>query len=112
MPGRLAKLLRRPAPPSWLACEACGSRSVCPLEWAPIDENRWWAACRCGECGHRHEPVVSNEQAASWDIELVRQTGAIEREAERLDRERMIAETNAFAAALRRDLIDAADFAY
>ncbi len=111
MPGRLAKLLRLSAPPSWLACEACGSRCVCPLDWAPLDEDRWWAACRCGECGHRHEPVLSNEQAASWDIELDRQTSAIAREAERLDRERMVAETKAVAAALRRDLIDAADFA-
>lgn len=111
MPGPLAKLLRWTARPSWLACEACGSRYVCPLEWEPVDEETWWVACRCGECGHRHEVVLSNQQAAHWDVALCCQTQAIEREIARLDRQRMLAETAAFTAALQHDLIDAADFA-
>src|SRR6266545_6025667 len=98
MPGSLAKLFRRNARPSWLACEACGSRYVCPLDWDPVDEETWWVACRCGECGHRHEALLLNEQAADWDVELFRQTAAIEREFARLDRERMTAEAAAFTA--------------
>jgi hypothetical protein len=111
MPGPLARLLRRRPRPSWLACGACGSRYVCPLEWAPLDEETWWVACRCGECGHRHDVFLQNAQAAEWDVELCRQTEVIEREVARLDRERMTAEAAAFTAALRSDLIDAADFA-
>jgi len=111
MPGLLAKLLRLTARPSWLACEGCGSRYVCPLDWDPVDEETWWVACRCGECGHRHEVVLSNRQAADWDVVLCLQTAVIEREIARLDRERMTAEAATFTAALRHDLIDAADFA-
>ena len=111
MSASLAKLFRRTARPSWLACGACRSRYVCPLDWNPVDEETWWVACRCGECGHRHEALLSNGQAAHWDVELFRQTAAIEREVERLDRERMATEAAAFTAALRHDLIDAADFA-
>jgi hypothetical protein len=111
MPASLAKLFRRTARPAWVACEGCGSRYVCPLDWQPIDEETWWVACRCGECGHRHEAFLSNEQAARWDIELCGQTAAIEREIARLDRERMVAEAASFTAALRHHLIDAADFA-
>jgi hypothetical protein len=111
MPGPLARLLRITARPSWLACEACGSGYVCPLDWAPVDAQTWLVACRCGECGHRHEAHLTNDQAARWDLELCRQTAAIERAIERLDRERMAAEAAAFTAALQRDLIDAGDFA-
>ncbi len=84
---------------------------MCPLEWEPLDEDNWWIACRCGECGHHREALLSNAQAASWDVELCRQTDAIARAADRLDRERMTAEATAFTAALRLDLIDATDFA-
>jgi hypothetical protein len=111
MPGPFTKLLRWTARPSWLACEGCRGRYVCPLEWEPVDEQTWWVACRCGACGHRHEVLLSNVQAAHWDVELCRQTAAIEREIARLDRERMAAEAASFTAALRHDLIDAADFA-
>ena len=111
MPGPLARLRRWVARPPWIACEGCGGRYVCPLDWDPVDEETWWVACRCGECGHRHEAFLSNEQAAHWDVELCRQTAAIERELARLDRERMAAEAACFTAALRHDLIDAADFA-
>jgi hypothetical protein len=111
MPGSLARLLRRAPPASWLACEACGSRCVCPLDWEAVDDEHWWVACRCGECGHRHEVRLSNAQAACWDVELCRQTDEIARAAQQLDRERMSAQADAFIAALRRDLVTPADFA-
>ena len=55
--------------------------------------------------------TYSNAEAAAWDLELDRQTRPIELEWRRLDRERMAREGDAFVIALRRDLIDAADFA-
>jgi hypothetical protein len=110
MPGPLARILRRSPRPSWLACEECGSRFVCPMDWTPADDSTWWAACRCGECGHWHEVYLSNTQAAEWDVELLRQADEIAYAAARLDRERMKVQTTAFVAALRHDLIDAADF--
>jgi hypothetical protein len=56
------------------------------------------------------EVVLSNAQAAALDIVLNRQMAAISAAADRLDAERMADAAEAFAAALRRDLIVAADF--
>ncbi len=110
MPGLLDRILRRTRP-SWIACEQCRSRFVCPIEWETADEDHWRITCRCGACGAWHDASLTNDEAAVWDVELDRQSAVIERAVQRLDRERMSAEVEAFAAALRRDLIDAADFA-
>jgi hypothetical protein len=53
---------------------------------------------------------VSNEEAASYQADLDRGVAKIASTVARLDRERMIAESDAWAAALERDLIDPGDF--
>jgi hypothetical protein len=66
---------------------------------------------RCGECGHEREIVATAAQAVAFDVELDRQQAAMSAVADRLSRDRLAVEVEAFAAALANDLIDADDFA-
>jgi hypothetical protein len=94
-----------------LECLICRSGFVCPMEWGAADDAHWWPLSRCRECGVWSEIVITNQQAGRLDLVLDRQQRAIHRAAARLEAERMAAEAEAFIDALRRDLIDAADFA-
>jgi hypothetical protein len=105
----LSRLVPRRRPE--LACSGCGSDFLCPIHWETADEDHWRIDARCGACGLWHALHLTNAQAAAWDVELDRQTEPIKREFRRLDRERMAREVEVLAAALQRDLIDAADFA-
>ena len=92
-------------------CTSCGSAYVNPVTWREHDELRWWMRLRCGgECGFVREVVVSNEEAAFYEADLDRGVAKIASAVARLDRERLIAESDAWAAALERDLIDPSDF--
>lgn len=80
------------------------------MEWGAVDDHRWWVLSRCGDCGVWAEVVLTNAQAATLDLALDRQMAEIRAAADRLDAERMADAVDAFAAALRRDLVVAADF--
>ena len=84
---------------------------MCLMDWEPAGELHWLIGLRCGECGAWREALVTNEEAHAFDLELGRQTAEIARALERLDRERMTADIDTLVAALRHDLVDAADFA-
>ena len=99
-----------PADHGRLYCPRCRAPFVCPIDWGTFGDDQWWVLSRCGECGDWSETLISNAQAARLDIELNRQQALIRRAAERLEAERMAVEADTFIAALRRDLIDAADF--
>jgi hypothetical protein len=94
-----------------LACSGCGRDFLCPIDWEPVDDDHWQIDARCGACGLWHALRLTNAQTAAWEVELDRQTRPIQLELRRLDRERMAREAEGFIGALRRDLIDAADFA-
>jgi hypothetical protein len=83
---------------------------MCPIAWDASGESHWLIHLRCGECGARRDALATNEEAEAFDVELDRQTAPIARALERLDRERVTAEVEAFVAALQRDLVDAGDF--
>ena len=74
------------------------------------DEASWWILARCGDCETWEEIVVSNEQAALLDQELDQQMTAMIQAADRLDAERMAAQSQAFVQALNANAIVAADF--
>jgi hypothetical protein len=81
------------------------------IEDAEIDGVRMRVALRCAECETWRRVVVT-----IWMLEAYRRGLALDREqmAEtlaRLEHDRMVAATHAFIAALRRDLVDPADFA-
>jgi hypothetical protein len=116
---RLKVLLRRlagpkyplPMPSGRLAhCERCDSDFVNPVSWHELGDTSWWIRLRCGECGAVREVEVSDEEAKRFDDELDRGLQKIVATVARLERERMIAYTNALTVALERDLIDPGDF--
>ncbi len=112
---RLTRSRSRPAPTPRrrpvLACPACGSDRICPIEWETAGDHHWSMLLRCGECQSWVQATVGNEQAAALDLELDRQQAEIADAAAALAAERMAADVEAFTAALELDLVDADDFA-
>ena len=94
-----------------LACPACGSDRICPIDWAPAGDHHWWLLLHCGECLAWVQATVGNEQAAALDVELDRQQAEIKAALASLEAERMATDVEAFIAALEHDLVDADDFA-
>ena len=94
-----------------LACPACGSDRICPIDWATAGDDHWWLLMHCGECLAWVQATVGNEQAAALDIELDRQQAEIRDALASLEAERMAADVEAFTTALELDLVDADDFA-
>ena len=66
---------------------------------------------RCGACDTYRDVTAADDVARAYDRDLERGMRAIRVELERMDRERMTDQADAFVVALQRDLIDAADFA-
>lgn len=89
----------------------CGDDFVNPVEWETEGDDHWRMLLRCGSCGVSREVTVTHDEAQRFDRELNRRAQPIARTADRLERDRMKRETEALIAALRLDLIDAADFA-
>jgi hypothetical protein len=100
-----------PAHRGLATCALCAQDAVAPVEWEPVGQDRWWMALRCGGCGTAIEVVVPDAVAERYDRELARDTVAIRRTADGLERERMHAEAEAFIGALRDGLVGPADFA-
>lgn len=91
-------------------CSACGADFVYPVDWTPHDERHWWMLLRCGGCGTSREETVPDHVAEAYDRELDRAQHHIRRTADRLSRERLAEQADAFANALRLDLIGVEDF--
>jgi hypothetical protein len=92
-------------------CTACGAAFVHPVEWNPCDDQHWWMLLRCGSCGAVRETKVTDEAAALYDRELTRAERGMRRTADQIHRELQAQHADAFAAALRLDLIGVDDFA-
>jgi hypothetical protein len=102
---------RRAWPGSGLhVCSSCRSDFVHATERRRESEARWRISLRCGQCGGCRDVVVSIDLARRFDADVSRGLATIASDLDTLDRERMAAQVEAFAAALRRDLIDAGDF--
>ena len=111
----LSRALKRPSRPSeddLHHCAACGKDYVNPVEWDAVTPEAWWMRLRCGECHVWREVTVTNQVAERFDIELDRRADVIHRALAKLDRERMVLQAEAMIGALRRGLIEPADFAY
>ena len=107
----LGRGLSRPHEDDLHACAACGMDFVIPIDWEPVTPESWWMRLRCGECEVWREVTVTNAVAERFDIELDRRAALIDRALQKLDRERMIQQAEAMIGALRRGLIEPADFA-
>jgi hypothetical protein len=93
-------------------CPLCRRDFVNPVAWEPDGDCHWWMLLRCGECDSWQEVTVSDAEAQRFDVELDRRADVLARAAARLDRQRMAADVDNMIAALRRGLIDAADFSH
>jgi hypothetical protein len=91
-------------------CVFCGSDFVTPVESREIGGGARLLLLRCGECGTWRQAIAPPGAAEAFDRALDAGAETITRTLERLDRERMVAQAEAFTAALHRDLIDAGDF--
>jgi len=113
---KLGDLLRRlfaptyPARQRLVVCEGCHADFVNPVSWHELSETHWWIRLRCGECGFVREVEVADDEAQRFDHELDRGVQQIAAAFARLDRKRMIADSDAMKVALERDLIDPGDF--
>jgi flavoprotein len=92
-------------------CATCHRDFAYPVEWEPVSKESWWMLLRCGECDAWREVTVPNAVAERFDFELDRRADVMQRALNEIDREQMIASANTMIAALRHNLIDAADFA-
>lgn len=102
---------RAPVPGSGLhVCPGCRAPFVHTVARSRIDESSWSMILRCGECRCQREVVAADDVVVRFDDDVRAATQTIARAVERADRERLAREADAFAAALDRDLIDAADF--
>jgi hypothetical protein len=84
---------------------------VVPVWWESVDDDRWHMLLRCGACGTFRDVVATDAVAHAYERDVDRGATEIRATLTRLDRARMSAQADAFAAALQRDLIDAGDFA-
>jgi hypothetical protein len=91
-------------------CASCGSAFVNPLARRQLSELHWCMRLRCGECGFVRDVEVDNEEAARYDADLDYGIAQIASAVARLDRQRIIDESDASTSALERDLIDPGDF--
>ncbi len=108
---------RQPTPPpdpdtTLETCRVCGADYVNPVDWEPLDDDHgWWMLLRCGQCGTYREVTVDDEVAERFDTELNRRADILARALQKIERQEMAADVEKFIAALRRGLIEAADFA-
>jgi hypothetical protein len=91
-------------------CALCGADFVNPVDWEPVGETHWWMLMRCGACDTWREATVTNAVAARFDLELDRRMNILTRAWERIDSAAMAVEVETMIQALRRGLVDPADF--
>ena len=106
----IVSLRERIFSPALHICAACGGDFANPAAWEEAGAAAWIVSLRCGACGHERDAHVDKAAARRFNRALDRGFDAIERAAERLERELMVGWIETFRVALERDLIDAADF--
>jgi len=94
------------------SCVLCGTDFVNPVDWEPVGDTHWWMLLRCGACNTWRETTVSNAVATRFDFELDRRLDLVARAVDRIDKRLMAVEVETMIQALRRGLIDAADFSH
>jgi hypothetical protein len=88
----------------------CGAGTVSVIEDAEFDALRTRVALRCAECETWRRVVVTIWTLEAYQRGLALDRTEMEESLARLEHDRMVAATHAFIAALRRDLVDPADF--
>ena len=102
--------LLRGRSPSLHCCPVCAAAKVSAVEAAEVDALRTRVALRCAECETWRRVVVTIWTFEAYQRSLALERAEMEEALARLEHDRMVAATYAFIAALKRDLVDPADF--
>src|SRR5215217_8242877 len=90
-----------PAPGSGLhQCALCHAECVVPVWWESVDDDRWHMLLRCGACGTYRDVTAGDDVAQAYERDIERGARQIRAALERMDRDRMAVQADAFAAAL------------
>jgi hypothetical protein len=90
-------------------CPLCGSQAIGEFEYEMVDGLHARARQQCGQCGVWRQIVTAVWVVGRHERMLEADRSHIRRFAERLERSRVLSETNAFVAALRDDVVGAKD---
>ena len=91
-----------PAPGSGLhQCAVCHAECVVPVWWESVGGDRWQMLLRCGACGTFRDVVAADAVAQAYERDLERGTKEIRAAVNRMDRERMCAQADAFVRRAR-----------
>lgn len=91
-------------------CRECCEEFVYPVTWTESGADGWWLLLRCGGCGRWQEVVASNTAVAEFDRVLDDSMALMRAAADRLARESLTIQADAFGRALQLDLLGADDF--
>jgi hypothetical protein len=91
-------------------CPSCDSHLVIPVDWAPVSGKRWKVDLRCPECEWAGGGTYSQHVVDRYDEVLDEGTEALLEDLTNLSRANMEEHADAFALALRDDLILPEDF--
>jgi hypothetical protein len=104
------RMCRRPRrPPPLRLCPLCGSDAVRAFEYELVDALQARVLQQCGACGAWRQIVSPLDVAARHERTLEADRNAIRRDAERLERSRVLSDTNAFVAVLQDDIVSSED---
>jgi hypothetical protein len=107
----VSRSIGTPAPGSGLhQCALCHADCVVPIWWESVGRDRWHMLLRCGACGTFRDVTAADDVAEAYERDMERGTRQIRAAVDRMDRDRMAVQADAFVVALQRDLIDAGDF--
>jgi hypothetical protein len=93
-----------------LHCPICAGDAVTVLEHETVDEILAKVEVRCGDCGTWRRLVTTRGSARLHELSLERHVRAIRKQADRLERDRVPADADAFLTALRSEIAGADDF--
>ena len=91
-------------------CVNCSSELVFPIQWEEADPESWHVTLRCPDCEWTEAGVFGQDQCDHFDDMLEAGTDALTRDYKKLVTANMVAEIDAFAAALDADAILPEDF--
>ncbi len=109
-PRRTKRLSTPPAKEGMHVCPECSSELVQPVEWWERDADSWAVELRCPECEWRGGGVFSQTHVDRYDRILDDGCRSIHNDLEKLARDAMESEVNAFVEALQGEKILPEDF--
>lgn len=91
-------------------CPECDQDLVYPVDWEEVSVTHWQVELRCPNCEWTHVGTYDQATVDRFDERLDMHTETVEKEARRVSRENMLAEAEAFSAALEAGAILPEDF--